>query len=156
MNLIAWIIVGSALGWLITFIVRDRSLKGLIINVLIGIAGALATAYLLTPFFYPNTYNLGNFSLPGLLFALGGAASLLAIAHIVQRKSTMNDVDIQAKWTQVRSKIHVRWNKLTEEDVEHINGNHVRFIKVIRERYGCDDEKAEDDLQSYLRAVVDK
>ncbi len=66
----------------------------------------------------------------------------------------MNSKSLEAEWEKVRSKVHVRWDRLSEEDVEQINGKHEKFVILLQERYGYDREKAEEDLQNYLRAVV--
>jgi uncharacterized protein YjbJ (UPF0337 family) len=66
----------------------------------------------------------------------------------------VSDDVIEAKWARVREKIHVRWGKLTEEDIDQIDGKHDEFIRILQVRYGCDKDKAEDDLQGFLRAVV--
>ena len=60
----------------------------------------------------------------------------------------------EGKWKQVRSKIHARWNRLTEDDIDKIDGNRDQFIDVLQERYGVAKEKAENQLNRYLKAVT--
>lgn len=154
MNLILWLLVGTGVGWLTTHILHRQGIKDLLVNIILGIIGAVVIGYLVTPMIYKGVINRTTFNILALILSLAGAVILLTVVHFFHRKPTMTDVEIQAQWTHVRSKIQVRWNKLTDEDVEQINGNHDRLINLLQERYGCNDEKAEDDLQSYLRAVV--
>jgi uncharacterized membrane protein YeaQ/YmgE (transglycosylase-associated protein family) len=51
MNFIVWIIVGGILGWIASIIMHTNAQQGLMLNVLVGIIGALLAGFLLTPLF---------------------------------------------------------------------------------------------------------
>jgi len=51
MNFILWIIVGGIIGWIAIIIMRTNAQQGLMLNVLVGIIGALLAGFLLTPLF---------------------------------------------------------------------------------------------------------
>jgi uncharacterized membrane protein YeaQ/YmgE (transglycosylase-associated protein family) len=85
MNFIVWIIVGGILGWIASIIMRTNAQQGLLLNVLVGIIGALLAGVLLTPLFGVGTINQSNFSLPSLLLSLLGAVILLAVVNLVRR-----------------------------------------------------------------------
>jgi uncharacterized membrane protein YeaQ/YmgE (transglycosylase-associated protein family) len=55
------------------------------LNILVGIIGALLAGFLLTPLFGVGTINQSNFSLPSLLLSLLGAVILLAIVNLIRR-----------------------------------------------------------------------
>ena len=59
--------------------------QGLMLNVLVGIIGALLAGFLLTPLFGVGTINQSNFSLPSLFLSLLGAIILLAVVNLVRR-----------------------------------------------------------------------
>ncbi len=42
------------------------------------------------------------------------------------------------------------WSKLTEEDVDHIQGDTERFIGKLQERYGFGREQAEKELMEFV------
>ena len=88
------------------------------------------------------------------MVVIGGTMVLLGIFNISIREHTVSNIEIESKWAKVSNKIHVRWSKLTDEDIELIDGKHDKFIEMLQVRYDCDEEKAEDELQGYLRAVV--
>jgi len=85
MNFILWIIIGGILGWLASIIMRTNAQQGIVMNILVGIIGALLAGFLLTPLFGVGTINQSNFSLPSLLLSLLGAVILLAIVNLVRR-----------------------------------------------------------------------
>lgn len=87
MNLIIWLVVGGLVGWIASMIMRTDAQQGVILNVVVGIIGALLGGWLLAPMFGTGTINSNDFSLPGLLVSLLGAIILLAIVNLVRRGS---------------------------------------------------------------------
>jgi uncharacterized membrane protein YeaQ/YmgE (transglycosylase-associated protein family) len=81
-DFIIWIIVGGALGWLASVIMKTNSRQGMIADIIVGIVGAFVGGYFLSPLFNISTINEGNFSIPALLVSLGGAVILLAISKL--------------------------------------------------------------------------
>lgn len=147
---IIWLITGALIGLLLTIVMHRRH-PILLLNMVAGAIGAFLSGYLLLPMFHIDTKTI---SFSGMLVLIGGTLVLLGTLNFMFREHTMSDKTLNRKWDRVREKIHVRWGKLTEADIEQINGNHDRFIKTIQDRYGCDEKQAEDQLQGYLRAVV--
>jgi uncharacterized membrane protein YeaQ/YmgE (transglycosylase-associated protein family) len=87
MNLIIWLIVGGLIGWIASMIMRTDGQQGIILNVVVGIIGALLGGFLLAPLFGTGTVNSGDFSIAGLLVSLLGAVILLGIVNLVRRGS---------------------------------------------------------------------
>ena len=58
---------------------------GDLLNIVVGVVGALLAGFLLAPLFGVGTINQSNFSLPSLLVSLLGAIILLAIVNLVRR-----------------------------------------------------------------------
>ncbi len=85
MNLIIWLVVGGLVGWVASMIMRTDAQQGIILNVVVGIIGALLGGWLLAPMFGTGTINSSDFSLAGLLVSLLGAIILLAIVNLVRR-----------------------------------------------------------------------
>lgn len=86
MNLIIWLIAGAFIGWLASRIMGTSSQQGLILDIVVGIVGAVLAGWFLTPLFGITTINQSNFSLPALLVSLLGAIVLLAIVKLFTRK----------------------------------------------------------------------
>jgi uncharacterized membrane protein YeaQ/YmgE (transglycosylase-associated protein family) len=85
MNLIVWLIVGGLIGWVASLLMRTDAQQGLILNVVVGIVGALLGGFLLAPVFGTGTINSNDFSVASLGVSLLGAVILLAIVNLVRR-----------------------------------------------------------------------
>ena len=86
MNIIIWLVIGGIVGWLASKVMNTDAQQGIILNVVVGIVGALLGGWLLSPLVGASTINQGNFSIAGLLVSLGGAIALLAIVRLVAGK----------------------------------------------------------------------
>jgi uncharacterized membrane protein YeaQ/YmgE (transglycosylase-associated protein family) len=84
-NLILILIVGGLIGWLASIVMRTNAQQGVLLNVVVGIVGALLAGFLLAPLLGTGTITQGNFSLPALLVSLLGAVILLAIVNLFRR-----------------------------------------------------------------------
>jgi uncharacterized membrane protein YeaQ/YmgE (transglycosylase-associated protein family) len=85
MNLIIWLVVGGLIGWVASMIMKTDAQQGLMLNVIVGIVGALLGGWLLSPLVGAGTVNQGDFSLMGLLVSLGGAIILLFVVNLIRR-----------------------------------------------------------------------
>ena len=85
MNFIIWLIVGGLIGWVASMIMRTDAQQGVILNVVVGIVGALLGGWLLAPMLGTGTINSSDFSIAGLGVSLLGAVILLAIVNLVKR-----------------------------------------------------------------------
>jgi uncharacterized membrane protein YeaQ/YmgE (transglycosylase-associated protein family) len=50
MGLIITLIVGGVIGWLASIVMRTDGQQGIILNVIVGIVGAILAGYIITPF----------------------------------------------------------------------------------------------------------
>ena len=87
MNLILWLIVGGVLGWLASLVMRTDGQQGMLLNVVVGIVGALIAGFVIAPMLGTGTINSNDFTISGLLVSLVGAIVLLAIVNLVRRGS---------------------------------------------------------------------
>jgi len=78
MNLIIWLVVGGVIGWLASIVMRTDAQQGILLNVIVGIVGALLAGFVIAPLFGTGTINSNDFSMSGLLVSFLGAAVLLA------------------------------------------------------------------------------
>ena len=88
MNLIIWLIVGGLIGWLASVVMKTDAQQGIILNVVVGIVGALLAGWLVSPLIGIGTINQDNFSVPALAVSFVGAVVLLAIVNLLRRGST--------------------------------------------------------------------
>ena len=84
MNVLAWLFVGGIIGWLASLVMRTDPRQGIVLNVVVGIVGALLGGWLLSPLLGAGTINQEDFSLLGLLVSFGGAVILLLIVNLAR------------------------------------------------------------------------
>ena len=87
MNLLIWLLVGGILGWLASRVTKTDGQQGIILNVVVGVVGALIAGFVIAPMFGSGTINTYDFSASGLLASFLGAAILLAIVNMFPRGS---------------------------------------------------------------------
>ena len=79
MGIIIWLIVGGIVGWLASLIMRTDAQQGIILNIVVGIVGAVIAALL-----FGGGINQGV-TIETFLYSLLGAVILLAIVNLVRR-----------------------------------------------------------------------
>ena len=87
MSFIIWIIIGGILGWLASMVMKTDAQQGILLNIIVGIVGALLGGWLLAPLFGTGTINQNDFSIGSLLVSFLGAVILLAIVNFFRRGS---------------------------------------------------------------------
>ncbi len=87
MNFIIWLVVGGLIGWVASMVMKTDAQQGMILNVVVGIVGAMLGGWLLAPMFGTGTINSNDFSLAGLGVSLLGAIVLLAVVNFFRRGS---------------------------------------------------------------------
>lgn len=84
MNILIWLIVGGVVGWLASIVMRTDGQQGLVLNVVVGIVGALLAGFVISPLLGIATINEG-ISVATFLVSLVGAIILLAIINLFRR-----------------------------------------------------------------------
>jgi uncharacterized membrane protein YeaQ/YmgE (transglycosylase-associated protein family) len=87
MNIVLWLVVGGILGWLASLVMKTDAQQGIILNVVVGIVGAVLGGLVIAPMLGTGTINTNDFSVPGLFVSFLGALILLAIVNLVRRRS---------------------------------------------------------------------
>jgi len=79
MAIIIWLVVGGICGWLASLIMRTDAQQGIILNIVVGIVGAVIAGFL-----FGVNMNSG-ITIESFLYALLGAVILLAIVNLIRR-----------------------------------------------------------------------
>ena len=67
----------------------------------------------------------------------------------------MNWDQIKGNWKQLTGKVKEKWGKLTDDDLTVAAGHRDQLLGVLQQRYGIHKEKAEKDLDEFVRALRD-
>ena len=87
MGLIILLVVGGLIGWVASMIMRTDGQQGIILNVVVGIVGAVLAGFIVTPLIGGAPITSGALSIQSVLVSLLGAIVLLAIVNLVRRGS---------------------------------------------------------------------
>jgi len=66
----------------------------------------------------------------------------------------MNRDQLEGQWKQIRGEAKRQWGKLTDDDINEIDGNHDRLVGKIQEKYGRTREEAEREVSHWGTADV--
>jgi uncharacterized protein YjbJ (UPF0337 family) len=65
----------------------------------------------------------------------------------------MNTEQLKGKWKQVKGSVKERWGKLTDDDIDVIDGQHDQLIGKVQERYGIAREVAQKQVEDWNAAA---
>ena len=85
MSLIVWLVIGGVVGWLASIIMKRDAQQGIILNIVVGIIGALLAGWVVSPLVGVATINQNALSFGAMAVSLIGAVLLLAIVNLVRR-----------------------------------------------------------------------
>lgn len=86
MGIIIWLVMGGLVGWIASMIMGTNARQGIILNVVVGIVGALIGGWLIGPLVGAGSINEG-ITVMSFVVSLIGAVILLAIVNLIQRGS---------------------------------------------------------------------
>jgi uncharacterized membrane protein YeaQ/YmgE (transglycosylase-associated protein family) len=87
MNLLIWLVVGGVIGWIASMIMRTDAQQGMLLNIVVGVIGAMLGGWLISPLLGVGTINQSNFSIGSMVVSLVGAVILLAVVNLFRRGS---------------------------------------------------------------------
>ncbi|MDO8575581.1 MAG: GlsB/YeaQ/YmgE family stress response membrane protein [bacterium] len=82
MGIILWIIFGALVGWIASIIMKTDAEQGAILNIVVGIVGAVIGGWLMSFF---GGSGISGFNLYSFLVALLGAVVLIFIVKVLRR-----------------------------------------------------------------------
>jgi uncharacterized membrane protein YeaQ/YmgE (transglycosylase-associated protein family) len=79
--IIVWLIVGGIVGWLASLIMRTDAQQGILMNIVVGVIGAVIANLL----FNRTSINGNALDFTSFLWSLLGAVVLLAVINLIRR-----------------------------------------------------------------------
>jgi uncharacterized protein YjbJ (UPF0337 family) len=70
-----------------------------------------------------------------------------------QRSVTMNWDRVQGNWKQFKGQAQQKWGKLTDDDLDVIEGKRTELAGRLQERYGYAKDEAEKNIDTWLNSI---
>jgi uncharacterized membrane protein YeaQ/YmgE (transglycosylase-associated protein family) len=80
MGLLAWLVIGAIAGWLASVVMKTNRRQGLLMDIIVGIVGALIGGFLFNQF---GAAGVTGFNIWSLFVAFTGAIVLLGLLRLV-------------------------------------------------------------------------
>lgn len=81
MGILLWIIFGGIAGWIASMIMNTDAEQGILLNVVVGIVGAVVGGWLMSVI---GSTGVTGFNLYSFLVAIAGAVVLISIVKMVR------------------------------------------------------------------------
>jgi uncharacterized protein YjbJ (UPF0337 family) len=67
----------------------------------------------------------------------------------------MNNDRVEGKWKQMKGSLKARWGKLTDDDLDVIEGQKDQLVGRVQERYGIAKDEAQKQVDEWNRVNRD-
>ena len=94
-------------------------------------------------------------SLPGRTDQLRRRGTRLANLIALEKEISLNEDILKGKWRQIKGEVKSRWGKLTDDDVDRVEGDAEKLIGRVQERYGYQREEAQREVDAFFRGHKD-
>jgi uncharacterized protein YjbJ (UPF0337 family) len=68
-------------------------------------------------------------------------------------EKNMNWDRVEGDWKQFKGKVQQQWGKLTNDDMDVIEGNRTELLGRIQKRYGCAKDEAERQVDTWMKTL---
>lgn len=65
----------------------------------------------------------------------------------------MNWDTVKGQWMQFRGQVKEQWGKLTDDDLDQIEGKRDQLLGAVQKRYGVARDEAEKQVSNFERSV---
>jgi uncharacterized protein YjbJ (UPF0337 family) len=65
----------------------------------------------------------------------------------------MNSEQFSGQWKIVKGKVKEKWGKLTDDDINQIDGKREQLLGFLQKRYGYEKERATQELENWEKEI---
>ena len=66
----------------------------------------------------------------------------------------MNSTTMKGKWNELKGKVKEKWGKLTNNDLDVIDGKKDQLVGRLQQRYGYAKERAEKEAEEFCHSLA--
>ena len=66
----------------------------------------------------------------------------------------MNKDIMEGKWTQLKGRVKEQWGRLTDDDIEQLEGRTDLLVGKVQERYGIARDAASREVDAWLKSTA--
>ena len=67
----------------------------------------------------------------------------------------MKETILEGKWKEFRGKVKEQWGRLTDDELDRIDGRRDQVVGLLQEKYGYSLERAEEEYDDFVDALED-
>jgi uncharacterized protein YjbJ (UPF0337 family) len=86
-------------------------------------------------------------------FGTTGETRAFAPYKVNKKENTMNWDRVEGDWKQIKGKAQQKWGKLTNDDLDVIEGKRTELAGRLQERYGYAKDEAEREIDSWVKTI---
>jgi uncharacterized protein YjbJ (UPF0337 family) len=68
----------------------------------------------------------------------------------------MNKDIFEGNWKQLRGRVKEMWGRITDDEVDQIEGHLDRLVGILQERYGYTRQEAENSVNDFLKQTEEE
>ncbi len=66
----------------------------------------------------------------------------------------MNRHEIEGNWKQIKGRAKETWGKLTDDDLDEIQGKRERLVGTLQEKYGKSEKEADREVDEFFDSLA--
>jgi uncharacterized protein YjbJ (UPF0337 family) len=75
---------------------------------------------------------------------------------LTQTEAAMNSTTMKGKWNELKGKVKEKWGKLTNDDLDVIDGKKDQLVGRLQQRYGYAKERAEKEAEEFCHSCDER